>query len=227
MNSYHVPLVNRLARTLFRPVFRLIFYALSDIKMTGRENIPTGGAYLITLNHVSLYDPPLLISFWPVVPEGVGAIDVWHKPGQDIIVRAYGAIPVHRGEYDRRALDTMIAVLHSGRPMVLAPEGARSHGAGMRRAHPGVAYIVEKTGVPVIPVGVIGTTDDFFDRAIRLQRPKLEIRIGKPLVLPPITGVGAARHEALQANADAVMLAIAALVPPQYRGVYQSSGAAE
>ena len=227
MTAYHVPLANRLARTMFRPVFRLIFYALSDIKMMGRENIPTRGAYLITLNHTSLYDPPLLISFWPVVPEGVGAIDVWHKPGQDIVVRAYGAIPVHRGEYDRQALETMIAVLNSGRPMVLAPEGARSHGAGMRRAHPGVAYIVEKTGVPVVPVGVVGTTDDFFDRAIRLQRPRLEIRIGKPLVLPPITGVGSARREALQSNADAVMLAIAALLPAEYRGVYQSSTEAE
>jgi 1-acyl-sn-glycerol-3-phosphate acyltransferase len=97
----------------------------------------------------------------------------------------------------------------------------------MRRAHPGVAYIVEKTGVPVIPVGVVGTTDDFFDRAIRLRRPRLEIRIGKPLVLPPVIGAGAARREALQANADAVMLAIAALVPAEYRGFYQSAGETE
>jgi 1-acyl-sn-glycerol-3-phosphate acyltransferase len=176
------------------------------------------------LNHVSLYDPPLLISFWPVVPEGVGAIEVWHKPGQDIIVRAYGAIPVHRGEYDRQALDRMIAVLSSGKPMVLAPEGARSHGAGMRRAHPGVAYITDKTGVQVVPVGVVGTTDDFIGQALHLHRPRVEIRIGKPLTLPPVVAKGAARREALQANADQIMMAIAALLPVEYRGVYKPSG---
>jgi 1-acyl-sn-glycerol-3-phosphate acyltransferase len=92
---------------------------------------------------------------------------------------------------------------------------------------PGAAYIIEKTGVPVIPVGITGTTDDFFTRAIRFKRPLLEMRIGKPLNLPPVEGIGAARREALQANADQIMLAIAALVPPESRGVYRTSSESE
>jgi 1-acyl-sn-glycerol-3-phosphate acyltransferase len=93
----------------------------------------------------------------------------------------------------------------------------------MQRAHPGAAYIVDKTRVPVLPVGIVGTTEDFFSRAIRLHRPTIEMRIGKPYNLPPIEGKGADRRAALQANADQIMLAIAALVPPEYRGIYQAS----
>ena len=118
----------------------------------------------------------------------------------------------------------MIAVLNSGKPLLLAPEGGRTHDLGMRKALPGVAYIIDKTRVPVVPVGIIGTTDDFLTRAIHLKRPLLEMRIGKPLELPPVESKGAARHEALQANADLIMHAIADLIPSEYRGVYQSSG---
>jgi 1-acyl-sn-glycerol-3-phosphate acyltransferase len=227
MKPYSVPLFNRICRRIFRPLFRLLFHALSSVKIIGRENIPVGKAYIINMNHVSLYDPPLLIAFWPTPPEGAAAIDVWRKPGQGLVARIYASIPVHRGEYDRKATDTMIAALNSGRPLLLAPEGRRSHGQGMHRAMPGVAYLVEKTKVPVVPVGVAGTTDDFFDRAIHFHRPKVEIHIGKPIILPAVEGKGAVRREALQANADRIMREIGALLPAEYRGVYQVSEESE
>jgi 1-acyl-sn-glycerol-3-phosphate acyltransferase len=222
MTQYSVPIANRIARSVLRPVFRLVFHLLSNVKIIGRENVPKSGSYLITINHVSLFEPPFILAFWPTPPEGAGAVDIWSRPGQGILVRLYHGIPVHRGEFDRKLLETMIAILKSGRPLLLAPEGGRTHDLGMRRALPGVAYIIDKTHVPVIPVGIIGTTDDFFTRAIHLKRPLLEMRIGKPLNLPLVEGKGAARRGALQDNADQIMHAIADLVPPEYRGVYQS-----
>jgi 1-acyl-sn-glycerol-3-phosphate acyltransferase len=151
-------------------------------------------------------------------------VEIWNRPGQAILVRLYHGIPVHRGEFDRKLLETMIAVLKSGRPLLLAPEGGRTHDLGMRRALPGVAYIIDKTRVPVIPVGIVGATDDLLTRAIHLKRPCLEMRIGKPLVLPLVEGKGAVRRAALQANADLIMQAISDLMPVEYHGVYQSSG---
>jgi 1-acyl-sn-glycerol-3-phosphate acyltransferase len=224
MTQYSVPIANRIARRILRPIFRLVFRLLSDVKIVGRENVPKSGAYLITINHVSLFEPPFILAFWPTPPEGAGAVDIWNRPGQGILVRMYHGIPVHRGEFDRQLLESMIAVLKSGRPLLLAPEGGRTHELGMRRALPGVAYIIDKTQVPVVPVGIIGATDDFFTRALHLKRPHLEMRIGKPVNLPLVVGKGAVRREALQANADQIMHAIADLVPPEYHGVYLSSG---
>jgi 1-acyl-sn-glycerol-3-phosphate acyltransferase len=175
------------------------------------------------MNHVSLYEAPFLVAFWPVAPEIAGAVEIWDKPGQSLLARGYHGIQVHRGEYDRELLDTAIAVLQSGRPLVLAPEGGRSHEVGMRRAFPGVAYIVAKTGVPVIPVGIVGTTEDYIQKAIHLKRPTLEMHIGKQLVLSSVTLKGTNRRDALQENADQIMLAIASLLPEEYRGVYQVS----
>jgi 1-acyl-sn-glycerol-3-phosphate acyltransferase len=220
MQTYSVPFGNRLFRRSFRPIFRLLFHLLGGVKVTGRHNVPIGKPYIITMNHVSLYEAPFLVAFWPVAPEIAGAIEIWSRPGQNLLARGYYGIPVHRGEYDRQALDTMIEALKSGRPLLLAPEGGRSHAIGMRRAFPGVAYLVDKINVPVIPVGIVGTTEDYFTQAIRMKRPALEMHIGKPLYLPPIPAGGPARRQALQVNADLIMREIALLLPPEYRGVY-------
>jgi hypothetical protein len=72
----------------------------------------------------------------------------------------------------------------------------------------------------VIPVGILGTTDDFLKRALRGKRPTLEMRIGAPFTLPPLEGRGEQRRLARQRNADAIMQHIAALLPPEYHGVY-------
>ena len=225
--SYQVSLLNRVVRRLFRPFFRLIFHLLSPVKITGRENIPRRGGYLIAINHVSTYDPPFVVAFWPVAPEAVGAVEIWNRPGQSQLARLYGAIQVHRGEFDRRLLEMMVAAVQAGRPLVIAPEGGRSHTPGLRQGMPGVAYIADKANVPVIPVGVVGTTRDYFQNASRGKRPPLEIRIGKPLRLPPLSGHGAERRAALQKNADLVMVHLAALLPVEYRGMYAEIGSTE
>jgi 1-acyl-sn-glycerol-3-phosphate acyltransferase len=218
--AYRVPFPNQLARVLFKPVFRGLFHLLARVKITGRENIPFGKPYLVVFNHISTFDPPFMVALWPEMIEAMGASDLWNRPGQSQLVRMYHVIPVHRGEFDRVVFDKVSGVLASGRPLLLAPEGGRSHKEGMRRARPGVAFIVEKAHVPVVPVGIVGTTDDFFKKAIRGERRLLEMRIGKPFLLPPVEGKGDERRESRQLNADLVMAHIAGLLPLSYRGVY-------
>ena len=218
--KYSVPFQNRLFRFFVKPAFRLLFWTLAKITITGKENIPYGKPYMVAINHVSLYEAPFVTAFWPEMLEGMGASDIWKKKGQNILVDWYGGIKVHRGEYDRNLIDVVVNVLDSGYPMLIAPEGGRSHTPGMQRAMAGIAFILEMAKVPVVPVGVVGTTDDFAKKAFSFKRPSLELRIGKPFYLPPIEGSGQQRREARQRNADLVMGHIAALLPEEYRGVY-------
>ena len=133
---------------------------------------------------------------------------------------------MHRGDYDRALLNWITRVLKSGYPLLIAPEGGRSHVTAMRRAMPGIGYIIEAARVPVLPIGLVGTTDDYWQRARRGEKPLLEMRIGKPIDLPPISEKGAARHTARQRNADLVMSRLAGLLPEEYRGVYAESAIA-
>jgi len=218
--AYSNSLQLRIIRFIIRPVFRGIFNVLGHVKIFGKENVPYGKPYVVAMNHVSIFDPPFVGACWPEQLEIIGASDVFEKPGQGLIVKAYGVIPVHRGDYDRALLAKIIHIINSGLPLLIAPEGGRSHVPAMRRAKPGIAYIIEQTGVPVIPVGLVGTTGDFWQRAKRGERPHLEMRIGKPIILPEITTKGNERHTARQDNADLVMRHLAGLLPEEYRGVY-------
>lgn len=220
---YRVPFKFRLSRPLLRAAFRGIFHVLANVTITGKENVPYGKPYVVAINHVSIYDPPFAASFWPESLEIIGASDVFEKPGQGQLLKAYGVIPVHRGEYDRALFLRVIAAIQAGYPLLIAPEGGRSHVTAMRRALPGVAYIVEQTKVPVLPAALVGTTEDFWHRATHGDRPMLEMRIGRPIVLPENTAKGKDRHEVRQANADLVMRHLAGLLPEDYRGAYADS----
>lgn len=222
-DAYHVPIRLKFIRPILKRLFRGIFRLLGRIKIIGKENIPYGKPYVVAMNHVSIFDPPFVAAFWPEELEIIGAEDVFNKPGQGLLLKVYGVIPVHRGDYDRGLLTKIIRIIKSGFPLLIAPEGGRSHITAMRRAKPGVAYIVEQTGVPILPVGLIGTTEDYWQRAWRGKRPLLEMHIGKPIHLPEITAKGTARHEARQKNADLVMSYLAGLLPEEYRGVYAES----
>ena len=193
------------------------------MKITGKRNVPLGKPYIVAINHVSLYEAPFIGVFWPEQLEVMGAVDVWSRPGQNILARLWGGIPVHRGDYDRALFDKVLAALAAGYPLLIAPEGERSHKPGMRPAKPGIAYLAEQSGLPVIPVGIVGTTDDFWQKATKGKRPQLEMRIGKPVYLPPVEGKGELRRESRQRNADLVMRTIAGLLPEDYRGVYTDS----
>ncbi len=218
--TYRVPLHIRIFRLILRPLFRLIFHCVSDVRITGQENIPAHGPYIVAINHISIIEPPFVICFWKTAPEAAGAAEIWERAGQSMLARLYGGIQVHRGEYDRQLVETMLKALRSGRPLVIAPEGGRSHSVAMRRALPGVAYLIDKAQVPVVPVGIVGSTDDFLQKAFHFKRPVLEMRIGKPICLPVVVGKGEERRLKRQENADQVMKAIAELLPPEYRGVY-------
>lgn len=222
-HPYHIPLRFKIIRPVAKFVFRSVFHALARVRIIGKENIPYGNSYVVAMNHVSIFDPPFVGAFWPEQLEIIGAIDVFSKPGQGLVLKMYGVIPVHRGDYDRPLLTKIISIIKAGIPLLIAPEGGRSHQPAMRRAKPGVAYIVEKTNVPVLPVGLVGTTEDFWQRAKRGQKPALEMHIGKPITLPIITDKGLEKHTARQKNADLVMSYLAGLLPEEYRGVYAES----
>ena len=83
------------------------------------------------------------------------------------------------------------------------------------KGKPGVAYLALHAGVPVIPVGLIGTYE-IMSRADRYPRlRKAIVRIGKPM---RFNGMKGARPDTAQLThiTDEIMEQIAALTGEQY-----------
>ncbi len=162
--------------------------------------------------------------WWPSRPyqlEVLGAVEVWSRKGQAFLARLWGGIPIRRAEVHREAIDQTLSVLRSDLPLLMSPEGGRSHLPGLRKAKTGVVYIAEVSKVPIIPVGLTGTTDDFFERAIHGNRPEINVRIGQPFTLPvTLNDPALPPREVRQRKADYIMSRVAELLPPLYRGYY-------
>jgi 1-acyl-sn-glycerol-3-phosphate acyltransferase len=124
-------------------------------------------------------------------------------------------VRVERDEYDRRPLQIALRLLQMGCPVLIAPEGGRSHAPGMRPAKPGAAYLALKADVPIVPVGVTGV-EALFTR----WRPRVGLTVGQPFRLPPARLAGPERHRRLDEATRAIMARLAAVLPPEYRGVY-------
>ena len=80
--------------------------------------------------------------------------------------------------------------------------------------------MIDQARVPVLPIGIVGSTDQALRDAAKFRRPLLEMRIGDPFLLPEIEGSGNVRREARKQNTEAVMMRICSLLPEEYWGVY-------
>ena len=86
--------VRWIGRPLVRGGLGLLFHILAPIKISGKKNIPRK-PYIVAINHVSLYDPPFVGVFWPEQLEAMGAVDIWNKPGQNILAVLWGRETSH------------------------------------------------------------------------------------------------------------------------------------
>ena len=116
------------------------------------------------------------------------------------IVKGYRAFPVRRGEADRQAFQTTLRLLRQGEVVGMFPEGTRSRGGGLRAAYPGAALLAMRAGVPIVPVGIVGS-EQVLHWPRRALRPRLEVHIGEPFTLTA-SSQGAPR-EALASQTEA------------------------
>ena len=219
-DRYRVPFWTRINRIFLKVFFKGFFHLLGKVELYGMENIPDHNKYVVIFNHVSLVEVPFIAAFWPTILEIIGAAAVWNRPGVSIVVKMWSGVRVKRTEFDRDVFKQVLQVFEANRPLMISPEGGRSHVPGLRRGKPGVAYIIDQVDVEVLPVAVVGNTMDFLKKGIRGKRPPIQMIVGEPFKLPPIDGRGEKRRLMRQYNTDYSMARLAALLPESYRGVY-------
>jgi 1-acyl-sn-glycerol-3-phosphate acyltransferase len=206
-----------------RAGFKLAQLTLARLIVTGKENIPAKGPYLVTLNHTSMADTPLLLVGFPPTEWRFFAGEKWRDhwlwgPLMDWL----GGIYINRDEVDRAAIQQALHEIAEGNVFGIAPEGKRSKTGTIQPAKAGAAYLASRSGAPILPVGIVNS-DIVFANARRLRRVTVEMHIGEPYTLPDLGR--RARSADLDAYTHLIMVHIAALLPERYHGVYADSPA--
>ncbi|WP_117214985.1 lysophospholipid acyltransferase family protein [Allorhizocola rhizosphaerae] len=133
-------------------------------RVEGIEHVPTSGGAIFCGNHISVADEFFLgavidrpIAFWAKEEyfEKTGITGLFYKG----LMNGLGAIPVHRsgGRAALSAFDAAIPHLQNGGLVCVYPEGTRSPDGRLYRGRTGAARLAMAAGVPIVPVGTIGT----------------------------------------------------------------------
>jgi 1-acyl-sn-glycerol-3-phosphate acyltransferase len=207
---------------LLRGLMRVIVYVYLDglFRVTGRARVPRTGPLLVCANHASTIDPPLLPAFLPRSDSWSMAKAEWFaRPSfTRWLFTRYHAFPIVRHSPDRRGLRRALGIVRDGGALIVYPEGHRVESGGLWTAEPGAGFIARTTGAAVQPVALVGTRDCFPKGARWPRRTRVDVRFGEPIHIRERRPDGSRVEN--QEAADAIMLAVAELLPAEARGAY-------
>ncbi|GGM16394.1 MULTISPECIES: lysophospholipid acyltransferase family protein [Micromonospora] len=181
-----MPLLYTISKLTVAPVLRLAFRP----HVEGLEHIPKTGGAIFAGNHLSVADElflgtvvPRHLAFWAKSEyfTGTGPKGTLSR----VVLTGLGAIPVERagGRAALSAFDAALPALRGGDLVAIYPEGTRSPDGRLYRGRTGAARLAVAAGVPIVPVGMIGT-EKVQPIGARVPRPgngRITIRFGKPL----------------------------------------------
>jgi 1-acyl-sn-glycerol-3-phosphate acyltransferase len=190
------------------------------MRVTGLENIPEEGPFILAPNHVSYADPPVIgAAVWPRRRLAyMGKSEIFEIPVFRTLIRSW-CFPVRRGAADQAAIRNALCVLRRGGALTMFPEGGLAPNEdALLPGETGVAMVAARAGVPVVPVATVGMTRVLPCGSFLLRPRTIEVRIGQPLDLPTLRVGRPGRAEFVDATHE-IMGAIAGLLGKPHPGV--------
>jgi 1-acyl-sn-glycerol-3-phosphate acyltransferase len=135
---------------------RAVLHGAFQVRVEGMEHVPRRGGYIVSLNHTSVFDPPLVGTIVPTQMRFMAKRELFtFFPPFGRLLEGVGAIPIDRGEADRTGVRRCIDALRDGYPLSVFPEGTRNR-AARGRPRAGAAFLALHAGVPVLPGAILG-----------------------------------------------------------------------
>ena len=159
-------------------VLWFLFHIIYRMHVSGRENIPKEGAFLLCGNHIHQFDGPAMLAFSPRRLALMAKKELFANRFFAFIFRSAGVFPIDRtATADMAAYRHTIKNLEDGNGLLIFSQGTRMK--DFENAKSGVAMFALKTGAPIVPFGISGTYKPF---------SRLHIKIGAPISMEAFEG---------------------------------------
>ena len=198
-------------------------------KVEGLEYVPQSGPVILASNHLAVMDSfylPLVvrrrITFLAKSEYFTGTgLKGWLSRW---FFTAVGQVPIDRSNADtaQAALDTADRVLREGKLLGMYPEGTRSPDGRLYKGKTGLARLALETGVPVIPVAMIGTNVVNPPGTTMLRFGRVTVRFGKPMDFSRFDGLAGNRFIE-RAVIDEVIYELMGLSGQEYVDIYAAT----
>jgi 1-acyl-sn-glycerol-3-phosphate acyltransferase len=202
-------------------------------KVTGAEHVPASGGAILAANHLSVVDSVFLPLMMDRGVTFSAKSEYFTASGPAARLWAWYLRSTNQLQMDRdgaraaqATLEAALDLLRAGNLFGIYPEGTRSPDGRLYRGRPGVGWLALKSGLPVIPVGMVGTRRVLPPGSVVPRPGRIEIRIGAPLSFPPEV-TSAPPGKARQLIAERVMTEIQKLTGQEYVHMFASDRKAE
>jgi len=165
-------------------LLRLTLMRWLRVRTQGTHHLAIEGPVILAPVHRSNLDSIVVACSTERRIRAIGKESLFTHPAFAWVNAALGAIPVRRGEADRVAMRASQRIITDGAMMIVFPEGTRQTGTKVIGVFDGTAYLAQKTGAPIIPIGIGGTEAAMASGSKGIRRVRCAIVVGEPIAPP-------------------------------------------
>lgn len=154
-----------------------------EVDVTGTGQLDTQKPYIFAANHQSQFDIFVLQGFLGVNFRWLAKKELFTVPIWGTAMRRAGYIPIDRshGRQAIKSLDEAAKKIGAGTSVIIFPEGTRSKDGKLHDFKAGAMILAIKSGVPIVPVAIIGTYAILPKGKLLMNPGKVQIRVGQPI----------------------------------------------
>ncbi|MFD1656805.1 lysophospholipid acyltransferase family protein [Streptomyces caeni] len=165
-----------------------LMYGLWRPRVLGAWRVPASGPAILAVNHSHNIDGPMVMGVAPRPTHFLIKKEAFVGP-LDPFLRGIGQLEVDRHSTDRTAVTRALGVLGKGGVLGIFPEGTRGEGdfASLRA---GLAYFAVRSGAPIVPVAVLGSSErrGRLIKGLPPLRSRIDVVFGDPFEAGDGTG---------------------------------------
>ena len=158
----------------------LLCVLLTRYSVSGANNLPKEGPYILAPNHIDDVDPVPIAAAVKKPITFLMAQDQaelpWYKAWGPW---SYGVLLVNRENVQISTIKKIQKQINKKERICIFPEGTIK-GEGLKEGKRGVAYFAIKNEIPIIPTAIIGTKG-IIEKIKKLKRERVKVVFGKPI----------------------------------------------
>lgn len=163
---------------LGRSISSILSSMLFPIEVSGIENVPKRGGFILASNHLSNLDPVVLGIACPRELYFMAKEELFKNKFFGWIIKNCNAFPVKRGRADLSAVKEAIDLVNHGRVLLIFPEGGRQQNGRLGDAEKGIGFLASKSESSIVPAFIRGTDKALPVGSKSIKRQKVYVSFG-------------------------------------------------
>ena len=161
----------------------LLALASTKVEIIGAENILMKEPQIFMANHQSDFDILIVLAHLPGQFRWIVKKELFNIPLFGTAMRNAGYIEIDRQNHIKAmmSIDKAARKIKEGKSVMSFPEGTRSSDGKIKPFKQGMFHLAIMSGVPIVPVSIIGAREIMPKRSLRIKPGKVTMVIDKPI----------------------------------------------